>query len=148
MDLILNGSACSYSSIKLDSGTDSINGITSVSFSTSIERGEIRGTGRQKLARTRGPVSFEGSITWIIEEFIRFKNSKNGGVGYMDIPFDLHLTVEEVDEHLSTVDLISCVFDGDESDFQQGPDGLTITTPINIMIIKRDGKHVALGMTG
>jgi hypothetical protein len=141
----INGHAVSWASIRVNEGQTELGGLTNVSYKCTTERADVRGAGRQKRGRTRGPVSYEASLTWIFEDAMAFVNGL--GAGFMDKPFDLHITYEE-DTTLHTVDLLGCVMKEFGSDAQQGPEGLTIPMPLDVVLIKIDGLHLTEDMIG
>jgi hypothetical protein len=65
---LVNDIAHDYSCVEIDLGGVIYTGITAISYSQKLEPGAVMGTSAQKLARTRGSHSADGSMTMNLQE--------------------------------------------------------------------------------
>lgn len=139
----ITGYAFSWSSLRTEENGTEYPGIVAINWKAAAERAFVYGHGRESRARTRGRVSYEGGLTWIKENFLDFKNAKNGGVGILDETFHFIVDGEEAEAgNLVQIEFIGASFQEISGDYSESPDGLQIVTPLDVMRIKIDGKFL------
>lgn len=138
----VNNKAYSWVSLSLRISGEGLAGarltklIKAISFKTSVERGDVRGTDRQTYAHTRGKVTHEASITFVKEEFDAL--TAEMGEGFMDKPLTLTVSTKEgsnVDTHTITASGMK-EYGGD---YSEGTDGLECVVPLDVLRILKNG---------
>lgn len=72
------------------------NGVRSCTYSPGLEPGEVRGLQPQIIGRTRGTQSDDASIELFMLEFEALRLALSpGGVGFMEVPFNIVVTLFE-----------------------------------------------------
>lgn len=129
---LVNGFAVSWASLTLKRDGDDELGFREISWKNAVERSEVRGQGRQILRHTRGDLKPELSITYLLEEFRDFRTAL--GAGYMDKTVAYFLSYAE-GTFISNVEFVGCKMKEEDHSHTQGPDGLTVTVPFDIIAI-------------
>ena len=116
----INGKAYSHSSIEVQLNGKPYLFVKEVTYSDSLEPGEVRGTSAQLLSRTRGDYKSEASITL-------YKGSAQElvddlGDGYLEKEFDLVVTRQEQDMSTIIDTVVKCRIKKIESGSSQGAD--------------------------
>jgi len=135
-----NGTAHDWSSVEVDLGEDGgiFTGISELTYSDNLEPGEAMGTSAQKLARTRGVYSAEGSITMLKRDATEFIAAL--GNGFKEKTFDITVMYSDTNvPDVITDKLFSCRIGSTESGGSQGSDALSVTYSIDIMRISWNG---------
>ena len=140
---LINGVKYDWSSIEITLGDAGIFiGISELSYSDSNDKGIVRGTGVEKLARTKGEYDAEGSLTMYKKDFSVFLAALtgDGATGYFDTPFDITVMYSAPGGDGTTTDrLIGCELKSAEGGGSQGTDPSAESFDIDIMHIERDG---------
>jgi len=136
----VNGTAHDWSSVEIDLGEDAgiFVGISELTYSDNLEPGEAMGTSAQKLARTRGVYSAEGSITMLKRDAAEFIAKL--GHGFKERVFDI--TVMYQDEGVPDVitdKIFGARIGSTESGGSQGADALNVTYSIDVLRISWNG---------
>lgn len=135
---LINGHRYSWASIELDiDGADQLQ-FKEISYSHTLEPGDVRGQGPQVAGTTRGEYSAEGSVTFLKEghdELIeRF------GDGYFEKRFNVTVNYAEEGQPVTTDRLVGCRLKASEKSGSQGTDGLEVTAPLHVTYITENGK--------
>ena len=133
----INGKIYSFASISLSANGLSYSGISEVSYSESVERSKITGTGILPIGRTEGSYSAEGSVTFYRQEFDRFVTANPN---LFDVTFDVVVTYSNPGEIPVTDVLKNCKVEGTEMSGSEGSDPLSVPVKLNVMWIERNGK--------
>jgi hypothetical protein len=98
---LINGHRYSPSSVELQIQTPggvyllAPAGVKSLSYATGLEPGEVRGLSPQIVGRTRGTQADEASMEMFMLEFENLRGNLNGGVGFMEVPWNMNITLWE-----------------------------------------------------
>jgi len=116
----INGKAYSHSSLDIRLNGKAYVFVKEITYSDSLEPGEVRGTNAQLLARTRGDYKSEASITL-------YKGSAQEliddlGDGYLEKEFDVVVTRSEPDMSSIVDTIVKCRIKKIESGSSQGAD--------------------------
>lgn len=133
----VNGFHYSWSSIGFKEAANDIDYLSEVSFTVTREIGKPRGAGNHKYGRTRGDADYTGQLAWFAEQFYEARATKDA---FGDEVFNLHLSVQEAGFSLITFELEACLFLEGAHEWTRGPDILMVTTPIDIMDVRVNGK--------
>lgn len=126
---LVNGFAVSWASLTLKRDGDDEFGFREISWKNAIERAAVRGQGRQILRHTKGDLTPELSITYLLEEFADFRKAL--GAGYLDKNISYFLSYSE-GTFISNVEFVGCLIKEEDCSHSQGPDGLTVTVPFDL----------------
>jgi hypothetical protein len=144
---IINGRRYGFSSIDL-----AVNGLpvlgrsfTGLSYSDTVQRGEVRGGSPLPLGHTRGDYSAEGSLEMPKEEFDIFLSAitLGGTLGYYEASFELTASYSEFlspGTPLMVDHLNGCKLNGTAQDYQRGPEGLIVRVPLYVHYLILNGK--------
>lgn len=111
----------------------SIEGITSLDYSDSVEFGDLRGRGRKILDVTDGELSSEASVTvyrYAYDQIVEV--CRTLGLGWYDLRFDLSVVYSHGDSLARTDRITRCRFAGREQSHSASPDALVVTLPIKV----------------
>jgi hypothetical protein len=136
----INGTSHDWSSIEIDLGEDAgiFIGISELTYSDNLEPGEAMGTSAQKLARTRGVYSAEGSITMLKRDATEFIAAL--GQGFKERVFDITaMYSDEGAGDVITDKLFGARIGSTEGGGSQGSDPLSVTYSIDILRISWNG---------
>lgn len=137
---LINGVAHDWSSVEIDLGEDAgiFTGVTELTYSDNLEPGQAMGTSAQKLARTRGEYSAEGSLSMLLQDSVEFIAAL--GQGYKEKVFNVTVMYSEPSSgDVITDKLIGCRIGSTEGGGSQGPDALTKTFSLDILRISVNG---------
>lgn len=138
----VNNKAYSWVSTNLRISGDGLAGarltklIKAISYKTTVERGEVRGTDRQLYAHTAGNVSHEASVTFVKEGFDDLKAEL--GAGFMDKPLTLTVSTKE-GTSIDTVTITASGMNEVGVDASEGTDGLEVVVPLSVLRILHNG---------
>ena len=133
----INGYAYDYSCISISISGKTFSGISSISYSDSVERSKIYGTGPKPIGVTRGQYSAEGSMELYKHEFDRLASSVTN---IFDIIFDVTVTYKTPGQQITYDKLVQCRIDKVENSGSAGSDALMVPLTLNILDIVRNGK--------
>ena len=146
----INGRRVSWASLSISvgGGIGDLYGFTAISYKNTVERAKVRGGGRVALGMTAGDHDAEGEITMTFEQaraFLEALGASQGDGRYMDAVFNVTCQYEAGNQVYSD-ELIGCSLKEDATEAEQGPDGLTMTFPLDLMYVMRDGKLPVEGL--
>lgn len=133
---LINGKKYDFSNIEILANNVLYTGATEISYTHSLEPGELRGTRAGVIATTRGVYSAEGSITMPVEDADFFV--KTLGPGWMETQFQVVVTYRSF-LSMNVHALVGCRVTSDENSQSQGGDPSTSVFSLHIMEIHRDG---------
>jgi hypothetical protein len=144
--LRVNGVQLSWGSIVLKLDGEPFTGFTAVSFADKRERVKAYGMARHQAPRGRSrgkytvePVKLTGWKDSIKIFRERLAALSVDGISYGDVEFEIVVTYSELDEPPCLVQLERCVWAGNSSSDEEGPDPLKEEIEIDCMLIRRDG---------
>lgn len=148
MDIpLINGQAPDWASVEINIGTTIYPGVKELTWSDSREPGIVRGSGSaKKIARTRGEYDAEGAmVMWTQQgrELIAALSviGTPQGLGWMEVDFDVTVSVSMPGGTISTTKLIGCNLVSREGGGSQGTDPLEISFDLDIMDIDDGGSR-------
>lgn len=141
---LINGHRFSWASISFDIDGSDIIHIKEISYTSSMETADVRGTGPQKAGTTRGEYNAEGSMTLLAEGWNELRARL--GNGYMERRFRLIVSYAEVGQDVQTDELVGCRITSVEKGGSQGTDALEVSLELNITYILENGVQPLLGM--
>jgi hypothetical protein len=134
---LVNDIAHDYSCVEIDLGGVIYTGITAISYSQKLEPGAVMGTSAQKLARTRGSHSADGSMTMNLQDAEEFITAL--GEGYMETSFNITVTFSDGVNSPHVHRLFGCRITDDAFSHAQGSDPTQNELTLDIMRIERNG---------
>lgn len=140
----INGVVFDFSSIELDINGEIFTDVEEITYSHTLEPGEMRGTKAELLGRTRGEYSAEGSITFRKPAWTRLIDSL--GDGYLEQSVDITVNYAEEGEDTITDKLFGARFTAPENSHSQGSDPLNVSVDLSIIRIEENGNVPILGM--
>lgn len=149
---LVNGTRVSWSSmtISVSGSIGEIYGFTSVSYKNTVERSKVRGSGRVAAGITAGDHDAEGELAMLFEDaraFLEALGAQQGNGRYMDAVFDMLVQYTRTEGgQVYSDEVVGCRLKEDATEAEQGPDGLVMTFPLDVMYVKRDGKLPVEGM--
>ncbi len=119
--MLINGIEYSWGDIVVNIAGVPVVGITAIKYKESQEKTEIYGAGNRPVARGRGRITNEGSIT-LLEKEIRALQAASPGGRLQDIaPFDITVSYIPLDGNAVITDKIRmCEFKDNGRDWAQG----------------------------
>lgn len=148
IDQLINGHRFDWSSIRLTVLTPVpviCTLIGEVNYEYSRDFAVLRGTSAKKLGRTRGQFDSNGSVSFYIEEFTKFRRALGlaplpAGGGFMEKTFQITVAYREALPAVPTVDtLIGCTLVRVARQYSVGPDALMVACDIDIMDVLDGG---------
>lgn len=137
---LINGNRFDFSSVEVVIDSVLFGGVKEVTYSDSLEPGELRGNRAQLIGRTRGKYGAEGSLTLFKSEFQQMIALLGGqGIGYMEASFTVVVAHSEPGSDVVTDTLIGCRIKKAEDQKQEGGEPLTVKCDLHIMRIDRNG---------
>jgi hypothetical protein len=140
---LINGVKYDWASVEITFGDAGIFiGTQELTYSDTNDKGIVRGTGVEKLARTLGEYDAEGTVTMYEKDYLDFIASltNNGETGYFDTSFDITVMYSAPGgDGNNQVRLIGCQLKSSEGGGSQGTDPLMESYDLDIMHIERDG---------
>lgn len=139
---LINGNRMDFSSVDIIVAASRMRGIKSIDYSQSLTPGKVRGTGAQKLGRTRGEHDADASLEIYMEEFGDLVQLLGAGgiVGYMEANFDVIVTYAEFPSSpVQTVNIHGARMIKHEQQAQQGSDPLTMKLSLDVMYVLING---------
>jgi len=103
---LINGVAHDWSSCEISINNDIVLGIKEISYSDSLEPGEVRGTHAQRLARTRGTYKCEASIELYLEQANAFLAKL--GTGFYETEFNIVVNFQDTGVSLIKDTIYNC----------------------------------------
>lgn len=143
---LVNGNRYSWASVEIAVNNLRLKGVKELSFKNGLEPGEMRGTGPQKLGRTRGDLKPEAAITLYMQEFYALQAAL--GEGYMEVEFGIVASFSDRNQPIVTVEIIGCRIKSEDHSFSQGTDALTVKCDLDVMMVITNGVKPIIGMLG
>jgi hypothetical protein len=109
-------------------------GLKGIRYKESQAKSNVMGAGRKPIARKRGPVTFEGSVTILMSELRALLQSLGNGKGVTSIkPFDVVVAyAPSVADVISTDRLVYCEVTECEVNISEGDDEIEVELPLII----------------
>jgi len=135
---VINGKAYSHSSCEIRIDGEPTPFIKDISYSDSLEPGEVRGTSAQMLSRTRGDYKAEGNLTFSSRGAAE-ECRERWGDGWMEKEIDIVVTMQE--EGMSTIvdTIVKCRCKKSETGSSQGSDPNEEKWDLHPMYILKNG---------
>jgi len=134
---LINGVRYDFSSIVFHILGDQVLGVKEIAYKNSRERGEVRGTSPQRLAKTRGQYKCEGSCTIYRREFDEL--IQRLGEGYQDVVFTVTVSYALDGQPLVTDTLVGCTLNEDDHSNSSGVDATEVKLTLDPMYILMNG---------
>lgn len=137
---LINGNRFDFSSVEVVAESVLFGGVKEITYTDSLEPGELRGNRSQLIGRTRGKYAVEASLTMFKSEFqqlITLLGSK--GVGYMEVAFTVVVSHSEPGNDVVTDTLLGCRIKKAEDQKQEGGEPLTVKAELHVMRLDRNG---------
>lgn len=142
---LINGNKYDWSSIEIDLGDAGIfTGVKELTFTHSLEPGEVRGTRAELLGRTRGEYSAEGTIVVWAEEYAQIIAAL--GDGFMEASFPITATYSDTNVPVQTNRLFGCRITNADMGGSQGTDPLEVSMDLSIFRIETNGLNAISGI--
>ena len=103
---MINGLRYSWASVRIQADGNEYVDIKDITYSHTIDRGEVRGSGPQLLGFTRGEYKAEGSITFLKEGYDALIAAF--GDGYLEHVFDIAVSYADEGQPTVTDQLVGC----------------------------------------
>lgn len=120
-----------------------IKGIEEIEYTVTFNREKLRGGSRKPLIRTDGDVDYEGSITWLKSWFDYIcDKSRELKIPLADLELLFNFSYAHKGEVLHSDTIFGVKLGEIGNSHSRGPDGLMVTTPLDVMDIFYDGVNV------
>lgn len=143
---VINGNVYDFSSVTATIGGIPFQGITEISYSESLEPGELRGTTALMRGRTRGNYKAECSFTVGKADFEVMKQQlqRLGPGGYGEVAFLITVTYAETYDPAVIVDMIEgCrIMKAENSHSSGNNDALVVKVDLSVFRIKSNGTYM------
>lgn len=138
-DVIINGRRHSFASIEMRIRGKRRRCIKEINYSDTLDQGEERGTGPEKLGKTRGDYKAEADCTFFKGEHAKLVDEF--GDGFMEEDFDVVVTyAARKGDPITTDVVVGCNIAGNDAKNSQGTDATTVACKLNPTWIKWNGK--------
>lgn len=139
---LVNGKRYSFASVTFSLGNISIFGVTDISYSHSLEPGEVRGAHPQVLGYTRGEYSCEASVTFLKEEWDEAVKQLDNSVGLLEVIVPV-VTITYADQGAPTVTdkLMNCRIQSIEVSTSTGSDPVEVVVSLMPTHIEMNGRN-------
>lgn len=135
---MINGLRYSWASARFQFDGNEYVDIKEITYSHTIDRGDVRGSGPQLLGFTRGEYKAEGSVTFLKEGYDALLQAF--GNGYLERVFDVAVSYAEEGQPTVTDQLVGCRLGKAEKNPSQGTDALEVSCDLHITYILENGK--------
>jgi hypothetical protein len=131
--MLINGQGYDFASIKLTMlGTPVVAGFKGISYTTNQEKVNSNGVGGEPVERTRGNVSYEGSVSLTLKE-VKAIRAAAGNLPLTKIPaFSIAVSYANGVDPVTVDTLLFCEFTSDPTSSSQGDTEITIELPLII----------------
>jgi hypothetical protein len=133
----VGGVAPDFSSITIYIRGKPFIGVTAIDYSATREPGKLKGTSPRVLARTRGEITFSGSMTLNREDAAELR--KQLGPGYMEVDFDITVTYKYKGGTLTEDKITGACITEDSDSNSSGTDPLQTEFTLDILEITKSG---------
>lgn len=135
---MINGLRYSWASARIQFDGQEYVDIKDITYSHTMDRGEVRGAGPQLLGFTRGEYKAEGSVTFLKEGYDELIAAF--GDGYLEKPFNISVSYADVGQPTVTDELVGCRLGKAEKNPSQGTDALEVSCDLHITYLIENGK--------
>lgn len=142
----VNGNLMSFGSIIVKVNGDRFTGFTAIKYADKRERVKGYGMGRSQAPRGRSrgkystdPVGITGHKGSIQALRAALALQASDGASYGDVLFQIVVQFVETDDTPQTVEIEDCVWTGNTSSDEEGPDPLEEEIEVDCMRIRRNG---------
>lgn len=142
----VNGNLHSWGSITVKVAEEAYYGFTALGYGDKRERVKAYGMGRHHAPRGRSsgkytvePVTLTGPKGSVQQLRQALADQSSDGVSYGDVEFQIVAQYIESDDTPITVEIEDCVWVGNTSSEEEGPDSLSEDIEIDAMKIRRNG---------
>lgn len=135
---VINGKAYSHSSCEIRIDDVATPFIKEISYTDTLEPGEVRGTSAQLLSRTRGDYKAEASLTFSSRGAAE-ECRERWGDGWMEREFSVVITMKEDDMSTIVDTLVKCRVKKSETGSSQGADPNEEQWDLHPMYILKNG---------
>jgi hypothetical protein len=145
-EIRVNGNAHSWGSIVAKIDGDRYHGFTAIKYGDKRERSKLYGMGKHHAPRGRSRGKYTVDVVGLtgpkatvqaLRDALAAKSTS--GTSYGDVEFDIVVQFVEGQTPI-TVEIEGCVFVGDASNHEEGPDSLMDEIELDPMRIRRNGK--------
>ena len=133
----VNGNRYSWASAEVTINGKRIRGIKEISYSNGLEPGEVRGTGPQKLGRTRGDLKPEASFTILKQEYYELIAAL--GEGYLEVEFDIVVQYSERNAPIITDEIKACRLKKPDHSYSQSTEAMVVKCDLDCMYVIENG---------
>lgn len=134
----INARLYSHASITIEVNNKTYVGISDISYSDTLEPGELRGTAAQVLGRTTGEYSCECSFTMAREDFLELITDL--GDGFMSKAFDIIVSYAEEGMPYITDTIRGCRITQSSYSSSAGSDPISVEVTVHPMMILHNGQ--------
>lgn len=139
---LINGTRYDFSSVEIITPLGIISAVKELSYTDSLEPGEVRGTRAQVIGRTRGKYSAEGSITIYKSEFdnlILALSPVASVIGFMEVAFNIVVNFSETFERTRTNILLGARIKKTETQGSEGEEPIAVKCDLGLLGIDYTG---------
>lgn len=137
---VINGVSHSWADVSIDLNGEIFVGVLALNYSSALEPGEVRGTGPEVLAHTRGDATHEGSLELLKADGEAFLAALGDGFG--EVRFTVTASYGAEGLPVVTDRLIGCRIKNLSQDGAQGTDPSKITLDLAPLSIRYQGKAI------
>jgi hypothetical protein len=141
---LVNGTRYDWAAASFKFGGSNEYGLKEISYTDTMERGDVRGVGPQIIGHTRGEYKAEASFVMLKEEFDAMV--AKFGDGWMEVSFDISVSYAATGNATTTDKIVGCKISKVESNPSQGTDALEVSCDLTVMYVIRNGKKPLLNM--
>lgn len=146
---LVNGNRYDYSALSIFIDGVMLLGqeIVSIDYKHGLKPEKVYGSSPSALGRTRGRYDPDGSMEINKEAYPRLVASLSAdpSFGYMEKPFLIEVSYQDVNGPLITDTLIGCRIEEDSDSHKSGGENLTVRVTLNILKVLRDGAQPFVG---
>jgi len=145
----VNGNRYSWASVEIAIGSLRFKGFKGIEYSNNLEPGEVRGTGPQKLGRTRGDLKPEASFEIYKQEYyLLIAALAVNGAGFMETEFGIVVSYSDRNQPIITDEIIGCRIKKPAHSGSQGTDAMVVKVDLDIMMVIENGLKPIFDMQG
>lgn len=137
---LISGVKHDWSCVEIDIDGTIYTGVTELTYSDELKPGDVGGTSAQRLARTRGKYTAEGSLSMHTQdgqELIAALSA--GGVGFKEKSFGVTVMYSDTTTSVITDKLVGCRITSTEGGGSDGGDPTAIKFGLDVMRIEWNG---------
>ena len=144
---LTSGNKHDWSSVEIDVDGKIYTGVTELTYSDELKPGDVGGTNAQRLARTRGKYTAEGSMSMHTEDGHELMLALSaGGVGFKEKIFGVTCMYSDPGTAVITDKLIACRITSTEGGGSDGGDPTAIKFGLDVMRVEWNGLSALTSM--